>query len=90
MAVGQVVCLIDTAAERPEGQASTTKPSTQKAEAPAPVDTNPKIDCDLCNRDSFPGGEETNGRKGLSPDQIVGSGRDGRIFERRRGQRGSR
>ena len=81
VAVGQVVCLIDTAAERPEGQAS-TKPSTQKAEAPAPASApTPKSTTTYATGTPSPAAKKLMDEKGLSPDQIVGSGRDGRILK---------
>ena len=81
VAVGQVVCLIDTAAERPEGQAS-TKPSTQKTEAPAPASApTPKSTTTYATGTPSPAAKKLMDEKGLSPDQIVGSGRDGRILK---------
>ena len=81
VAVGQVVCLIDTAAERPEGQAS-TKPSTQKAEAPVPASApTPKSTTTYATGIPSPAAKKLMDEKGLSPDQIVGSGRDGRILK---------
>jgi 2-oxoglutarate dehydrogenase E2 component (dihydrolipoamide succinyltransferase) len=81
VAVGQVVCLIDTAADRPEGQAS-TKPSTQKAEAPAPASApTPKSTTTYATGTPSPAAKKLMDEKGLSPDQIVGSGRDGRILK---------
>ena len=81
VAVGQVVCLIDTAAERPEGQAS-TKPSTQKTEAPAPASApTPKSTATYATGTPSPAAKKLMDEKGLSPDQIVGSGRDGRILK---------
>ena len=81
VAVGQVVCLIDTAAERPEGQAS-TKPSTQKAEAPVPASApTPKSTTTYATGTPSPAAKKLMDEKGLSPDQIVGSGRDGRILK---------
>lgn len=81
VAVGQVVCLIDTAADRPEGQAS-TKPPTQKAEAPAPASApTPKSTTTYATGTPSPAAKKLMDEKGLSPDQIVGSGRDGRILK---------
>lgn len=81
VAVGQVVCLIDTAAERPDVQAS-TKPSTQKAEAPATASApTPKSTATYATGTPSPAAKKLMDEKGLSPDQIVGSGRDGRILK---------
>lgn len=81
VAVGQVVCLIDTAAKRPEGQASSTT-STQQAEAPAQVVTPTlKSTTTYATGTPSPAAKKLMDEKGLSADQIVGSGRDGRILK---------
>jgi 2-oxoglutarate dehydrogenase E2 component (dihydrolipoamide succinyltransferase) len=81
VAVGQVVCLIDTSAEAPEGGSS----STAKSESPAPA---VKIEAPAVAHSEkatyatgtpSPAAAKLMNEKGLTADSILGTGRDGRI-----------
>jgi 2-oxoglutarate dehydrogenase E2 component (dihydrolipoamide succinyltransferase) len=81
VAVGQVVCLIDTSAEAPEGGSS----STSKSESPAPavkVETPavaPSEKATYATGTPSPAAAKLMNEKGLTADSISGTGRDGRI-----------
>jgi 2-oxoglutarate dehydrogenase E2 component (dihydrolipoamide succinyltransferase) len=81
VAVGQVVCLIDTSAEVPEGGSS----STAKSESPAPavkVETPavaPSEKATYATGTPSPAAAKLMNEKGLTADSISGTGRDGRI-----------
>lgn len=80
VAVGQVVCLIDTDAARPEGGAA------PKAAAPAPTATSPVAPApqktvSYATGTPSPSAKKLMDEKGLSADQIQGTGRDGRILK---------
>ncbi len=84
VAVGQVVCLIDTEADRPEGGAApkaispapNTASSAPKAAAPAPEKT-----VSYATGTPSPSAKKLMDEKGLTADQIQGTGRDGRILK---------
>ncbi len=84
VAVGQVVCLIDTDAVRPEGGAAqkatspaqNTAGSAPKAAVPAPEKT-----VSYATGTPSPSAKKLMDEKGLSADQIQGTGRDGRILK---------
>lgn len=80
VAVGQIVCLIDTAAAKPEANAGTTiaeapKAETPKVEAPkaAPVATT------YASQTPSPAARKILDEKNIQPSDIVGTGKDGRI-----------
>ncbi len=81
VAVGQVVCLIDTSAEAPEGGSS----STAKSESPAPavkVETPAVAHSEKATYATgtpSPAAAKLMNEKGLTADSISGTGRDGRI-----------
>ena len=81
VAVGQVVCLIDTSAEAPEGGSSSTvkgespKP-TVKAETPAVAHSEKAT---YATGTPSPAAAKIMNEKGLTADSISGTGRDGRI-----------
>jgi 2-oxoglutarate dehydrogenase E2 component (dihydrolipoamide succinyltransferase) len=81
VAVGQVVCLIDTSAEAPEGGSS----STVKSESPAPVvkaetpAVAPSEKATYATGTPSPAAAKIMNEKGLTADSISGTGRDGRI-----------
>lgn len=81
VAVGQVVCLIDTSAEAPEGGSS----STAKSESTAPavkVETPavaPSEKATYATGTPSPAAAKLMNEKGLTSDLISGTGRDGRI-----------
>jgi 2-oxoglutarate dehydrogenase E2 component (dihydrolipoamide succinyltransferase) len=81
VAVGQVVCLIDTSAEAPEGGSS----STSKSESPAPAvkveapAVAPSEKATYATGTPSPAAAKLMNEKGLTADSISGTGRDGRI-----------
>ena len=81
VAVGQVVCLIDTSAEAPEGGSSSTAKSESpapavKAEAPAVAHSEKAT---YATGTPSPAAAKLMNEKGLTSDSILGTGRDGRI-----------
>lgn len=80
VAVGQVVCLIDTDATRPEGgaapKAASPAPNAAATTAPTPVKT-----VSYATGTPSPSAKKLMDEKGLSADQIQGTGRDGRILK---------
>ncbi|SDQ24918.1 2-oxoglutarate dehydrogenase complex dihydrolipoyllysine-residue succinyltransferase [Flagellimonas zhangzhouensis] len=80
VAVGEVVCLIDTSAEKPEGAA----PKAEKAEAPKeepkeePKKAEPKKETYASGTPS-PAAKKILDEKGIAPSSVSGSGKDGRI-----------
>ena len=81
VAVGQVVCLIDTSAEAPEGGSSSTVKGespepTVKAETPAVA---PSEKATYATGTPSPAAAKLMNEKGLTSDSISGTGRDGRI-----------
>lgn len=80
VAVGQVVCLIDTDAARPEGGAApkvaSPAPNAAATTAPTPVKT-----VSYATGTPSPSAKKLMDEKGLSADQIQGTGRDGRILK---------
>nr|WP_288934931.1 2-oxoglutarate dehydrogenase complex dihydrolipoyllysine-residue succinyltransferase [uncultured Allomuricauda sp.] len=82
VAVGEVVCLIDTSAEKPEGSsdASDKKEETKKEEPKkeAPKKEEPKKETYASGTPS-PAAKKILDEKGVSASSVSGSGRDGRI-----------
>jgi 2-oxoglutarate dehydrogenase E2 component (dihydrolipoamide succinyltransferase) len=81
VAVGQVVCLIDTSAEAPEGGSSSTAKSESlapavKAETPAVAHSEKAT---YATGTPSPAAAKIMNEKGLTADSISGTGRDGRI-----------
>ena len=80
VAVGQVVCLIDTDAARPEGgaapKAASPAPNAAATTAPTPVKT-----VSYATGTPSPSAKKLMDEKGLSADQIQGTWRDGRILK---------
>ncbi len=81
VAVGQVVCLIDTAASKPEGSAPAAKAEVKTAE-PAKVEA-PKVEvkpaATYATGTPSPAAKKILDEKGVDPSQVSGSGKDGRI-----------
>jgi 2-oxoglutarate dehydrogenase E2 component (dihydrolipoamide succinyltransferase) len=81
VAVGQVVCLIDTSADAPEGGSSTTT----RNESPAPTAKTetptvaPSEKATYATGTPSPAAAKLMSEKGLTSDAISGTGRDGRI-----------
>ena len=82
VAVGEVVCLIDTSAEKPEGSSDTSdkKEETKKEEPKkeAPKKEEPKKETYASGTPS-PAAKKILDEKGVSASSVSGSGRDGRI-----------
>ena len=81
VAVGEVVCLIDTAAAKPDGAASAEpakeeapKEEKKTAKAAAPVETKT-----YATGTASPAAKKILDEKGVSANAVQGSGRDGRI-----------
>lgn len=78
--VGQVVCLIDTSAEKPEGSASSAPdaPAAAATAAPSAATETPQKDTYASGTPS-PAARKILDEKGMDASQVSGSGRDGRI-----------
>jgi 2-oxoglutarate dehydrogenase E2 component (dihydrolipoamide succinyltransferase) len=81
VAVGQVVCLIDTAAAKPSGASAPAVPAEAKKEAapapaaPAPVAPQVQKGAGIAS----PAAQKILAEKGIDPAQVAGTGREGRI-----------
>ena len=83
VAVGQVVCLIDTEAARPKGGAApkATSPAQNTAgSAPTPAPA-PEKTVSYATGTPSPSAKKLMDEKGLTADQIQGTGRHGRILK---------
>jgi 2-oxoglutarate dehydrogenase E2 component (dihydrolipoamide succinyltransferase) len=81
VAVGAVVCLIDTAAAKPDGGAAPAKEEAKVVEAPkavAPVAT-PAPAATYATQAPSPAAKKILEEKNIQPSEIVGTGKDGRI-----------
>lgn len=77
VAVGQVVCLIDTAAEKPEGTASA--PKKEEAQAPK-AEAAPIVEQKTyATGSASPAAKKILAEKGIEASQIKGTGKDGRV-----------
>jgi len=76
VAVGAVVCLIDTAAERPAGSTQSTVASTQSTEAK--LSTEDKEETYATGTPS-PAARKILEEKGIKASTIIGTGKDGRV-----------
>lgn len=76
VAVGAVVCLIDTSAPRPDGKAE-PKEETKKDEKPVTKEESSKET--YASGTPSPAAKKILDEKGVSPTEIKGSGKDGRI-----------
>lgn len=87
VAVGQVVCLIDTSAKRPEGaagpeangEAEKAEKSAEPEQAAAPVKEAPKSEKTYATGTPSPAARKILDEKGIDPASVQGSGKDGRI-----------
>jgi len=80
VAVGEIVCLIDTAAAKPEGETAVVEVKAEtpkKEEAPKPVE--PVATKTYASGTASPAAKKILDEKGISASQVSGSGRDGRI-----------
>ncbi|PKQ44718.1 2-oxoglutarate dehydrogenase complex dihydrolipoyllysine-residue succinyltransferase [Confluentibacter flavum] len=78
VAVGAVVCLIDTSAAKPEGDAPKVekKEEAPKAEAPKPAAAETKT---YATGSASPAAKKILAEKGISASTISGTGKDGRV-----------
>lgn len=79
VAVGQVVCLIDTSATRPEGSApAPEKKEEPKAEASKPKEAKP-VAATYASGTPSPAAKKILDEKGIDATEVAGTGKDGRI-----------
>ncbi len=83
VAVGQVVCLIDTSAAKPEGGASETKTEEKKEEPKKeeakPVEKTEEQPKTYASGTPSPAAKKILDEKGVDSSSVKGSGKDGRI-----------
>lgn len=83
VAVGQVVCLIDTSAPRPDGgSAPAAEPKNEEApkvEEPKKEETKPAAATTYATGTPSPAAKKILDEKGIEPSQVSGTGKDGRI-----------
>jgi len=84
VAVGAVVCLIDTSAVKPEGDSPAkaieeAPEAAPKAAAPAPVKEAPAATTSYATGTASPAAKKILAEKGISAAEIVGTGKDGRV-----------
>ncbi|WP_053976263.1 2-oxoglutarate dehydrogenase complex dihydrolipoyllysine-residue succinyltransferase [Mangrovimonas xylaniphaga] len=80
VAVGEVVCLIDTSAAKPEGDApakEAVKEETPKQEAPKPV-AAPETKT-YATGSASPAAKKILAEKGMEASEVAGTGKDGRV-----------
>ncbi|MEZ4796780.1 MAG: 2-oxoglutarate dehydrogenase complex dihydrolipoyllysine-residue succinyltransferase [Flavobacteriaceae bacterium] len=75
--VGQVVCLIDTSAEKPEGAESAKK--VEKAEAPKTTTETTSSNQTYASGTPSPAANKILAEKGIDASEVKGTGRDGRV-----------
>ena len=78
VAVGAVVCLIDTAAEKPEGS-SATPPSTSVNEAPKATPVKEEVTSTYATGTASPAAKKILAEKNIEASTIKGTGKAGRI-----------
>ena len=82
VAVGQVVCHIDTSAKKPaskNGEAEKAEQPREAKEAAAPVKEAPKPEQTYATGTPSPAARKILDEKGIDPASVKGSGKDGRI-----------
>ena len=77
VAVGQVVCLIDTSAEKPEGAEPVKK--VEKVEAPKPTEQVTTSNQTYASGTPSPAANKILAEKGMDASEVKGTGRDGRV-----------
>lgn len=77
VAVGQVVCLIDTSAEKPEGSEPAKKVET--VEAPKPTEQAQLASQTYATGTPSPAANKILAEKGMDASEVKGTGRDGRV-----------
>ncbi len=79
VAVGQVVCLIDTDAAKPEGGAPTPKAEEKKEEKAIPAPAAPVAKETYASGTASPAAKKVLAEKGIDAASVKGTGRDGRV-----------
>ncbi len=81
VAVGQVVCLIDTSAEKPAGGEASAKEEPKEATKETPKPEAPKVEekTTYASGTASPAAKKILAEKGIEAKDIQGTGRDGRI-----------
>ena len=89
--VGEVVCLIDTDAEKPEGGAAQASKKEEKEAAPAketaketakvPADAQPSEATSYASGTASPAARKILDEKGIDPAGVAGTGKGGRILK---------
>ncbi|MFT5752324.1 MAG: 2-oxoglutarate dehydrogenase E2 component (dihydrolipoamide succinyltransferase) [Dokdonia sp.] len=79
VAVGAVVCLIDTDAPKPEGGVSVAAETTDKAPEPAVVEATKSTEATYATGTPSPAAKKILSEKGMDAKNVQGTGRDGRI-----------
>lgn len=84
VAVGEVVCLIDTSAEKPAGGADASteeeeKEAPKKEEKTAPAEKAPEKKETYASGTASPAAKKVLAEKGVDPKAVNGTGKDGRI-----------
>jgi len=75
--VGAVVCLIDTAAEKPEGSSAPKKEEVQEVPKAAPV--KEEVKTTYASGTASPAAKKILAEKGMDASTIPGTGKDGRV-----------
>jgi len=78
VAVGEVVCLIDTSASKPEGGSSDKKEEAPKEEKKAETKEVPKAET-YATGTASPAAKKVLAEKGIEASSVKGTGKDGRI-----------
>ena len=84
VAVGAVVCLIDTSAAKPTGSETIATQKVEEKKAEAPKVETPKaapiaVEKTYAAQAPSPAAKKILGEKNIQPNDVVGSGKDGRI-----------
>ncbi len=80
VAVGEVVCLIDTDAAKPEGGAPAKEEAPKEEAKPAPVAVSAPVKTETyATGSASPAAKKVLAEKGIAPAQVTGTGKDGRI-----------
>lgn len=79
VAVGAVVCLIDTGAEKPEGISAKEKASKSESTVSKSVEEKPKTSTTYATGSASPAAKKILAEKGIEASEVNGTGKDGRI-----------
>ncbi len=79
VAVGAVVCLIDTSAEKPEGNKESTNNSSSKVEENETVSSSVVENKTYATGTASPAAKKILAEKGIDANQVKGTGKDGRV-----------